>query len=959
MSEAHAPDTRPKVFSIAAHRSFADALAIGLIRQHGDHPLGLARGRILLPTNRAVRAVRDAFVRASGEGLLLPRLIPIGDPELDERIGSALDPADGDDPLPPAITPRERQLVLAQMLAENGAGAVEAMRRAKDLGAMLDQLEVERVAPSALRALAADHPELEAHWETLLGQLALLFDRWPEVLNARGLTSLAARRNALMDRLARRWRADPPPGFTIAAGITTTAPSVAGLLSAVARLPDGAVLLPALAMEREMPDAEWEALRPADGPAQLTHPQYHLRLLLDRMGVARGEVEPWRHGGRAAAPAVRGRAIAHAMASAAFADKWVRLSPPERRLTGVRVMELPDPASEATAIAIAMREALETPERTAALVTPDRRLARRVSQQLKRWGIDADDSAGTPLSQTPLGTLILSLVECVAERFAPVSLLALLKHPMAGQEDRAQWLRDTRALDRKLRGPRPGEGLRGLDRHFGDLPAWQRLRPLLAQIDALFAETMTLPAQAGAVREGLERIAGAQAWAGPAGRAAGELVAGIEQAETTLAIARRDATALWRGLLDDEAVRPAYGGHPRLNIWGLLEARLQQADLMILGGLNEQGWPAAPTPDPWLAPRLRRELGLQGLDYRIGLSAHDFISALGAPKVILTRAARDGRSPTVASRLLLRLQAMTGGLARDHRIERLAAIIDRDRTDHPVPRPEPAPPVDARPKEIWVTSVDRLKADPYAFYAKAILGLRALDPVDSEHHAAWKGTAVHDLLEAWLKEDGCAPEALTDRMHRLLAEDSLHPMLRALWEPRLAEAITFVGAEVARGREEGRIPLKAEIEGDCRIAGVTLKGKVDRIDRLPDGALAILDYKTGHPPSQKAVEAGFALQLGLLGLIARECGFAVSGAPEAHEYWSLAKDPRTRTIGYVRKVDKDGAAPFLDATAAHFAALAGDYLTGGAPFTAKLNPAYAPYGDYDQLMRLDEWYGRG
>ena len=959
MSEATTPDTRPKVFSIAAHRSFADALAVGLIRTHGKDPLALARGRILLPTNRAVRAVRDAFVRASGDGLLLPRLIPIGDPELDERIGSALDPMDGDDPLPPAIAPRERQLVLAELLAEGGAGAVEAMRRAQDLGAMLDQLEVEKVDPLRLRELAADHPELEAHWDRLLDQLALLFGRWPEILAKRGLTSLAARRNALMERLASRWREQPPAGFTIAAGITTTAPSVAGLLAAVARMPNGAVILPALAMEREMPDAEWEALLPEGGRGQLTHPQYHLRLLLDRMGVARGEVEPWRHGGRAAAPAVRARALAHAMSSAAFADKWVRLSPPERRLTGVRVMELPDPATEATAIAIAMRETLETPGKTAALVTPDRRLAQRVSQQLKRWGIDADDSAGTPLSQTPLGTLLLGIVEGVSERWAPVALLAMLKHPLAGFADRAEWLRDARALDLKLRGPRPGEGLDGLDRHFGDLPAWQRLAPSMRQIDALFGEAMRLSDQAGALRQAIGIVAGDKAWAGQAGRAAGELIAGIEQAETSLSVARRDASALWRGLLDGEAVRPAYGGHPRLNIWGLLEARLQQADVMILGGLNEQSWPAAPAPDPWLAPRLRKELGLQGLDYRIGLSAHDFVSALGAPRVILTRAARDGRSPTVASRLLLRLQAMTGGLAREHRIERLAAVIDQDRSAAPAKRPAPAPDADKRPKEIWVTAVDRLKADPFAFYAKAMLKLRSLDPVDSEHHAAWKGTAVHDLLEAWLKQDDCAPEQLTRRMNALLAEDSLHPMLRALWEPRLAEAIAFVAGRVEQDKALGRTPFKAEIEGQCRIGGVTLKGKVDRIDRMGSDQLAILDYKTGHPPSQKAVDAGFALQLGLLGLIARDCGFPdVSGSPEAHEYWSLAKDQRTRRIGYVRQVDKDGAEAFLEETAAHFVALAEDYLTGNAPFTAKLNPAYAPYGDYDQLMRLDEWYGR-
>src|SRR3982750_1068768 len=93
---------RPAVFTIPAHRSFSDSLAAGLIQRFGKDPLGLARGRILLPNNRAVRTVTEAFVRASGSGLLLPRLIPIGDPELDERIGGALDQADDGAAVPPA-----------------------------------------------------------------------------------------------------------------------------------------------------------------------------------------------------------------------------------------------------------------------------------------------------------------------------------------------------------------------------------------------------------------------------------------------------------------------------------------------------------------------------------------------------------------------------------------------------------------------------------------------------------------------------------------------------------------------------------------------------------------------------------------------------------------------------------------------------------------------------------------
>ncbi len=303
-------------------------------------------------------------------------------------------------------------------------------------------------------------------------------------------------------------------------------------------------------------------------------------------------------------------------------------------------------------------------------------------------------------------------------------------------------------------------------------------------------------------------------------------------------------------------------------IWGLLEARLQQADLTILGGLNEGVWPALPAPDPWLAPKIRANLGLPGLEFRVGLSAHDFASALGAPQVLITRARRDSRSPTVASRLWLRLQAMTGGLPHDTRLERLALTLDNPGRPKPVDRPEPCPSIEQRPKKISVTSVDRLKADPFAFYAQEVLRVRRIDPVDADHSAAWKGTAVHKVLEEWLSQDDCDPDKLMARARALLVSETIHPMLRALWQPRLMEAIRWIEEQESTNQALGRRPIAAEKKGEANIAGVLLHGKADRIDRFEVGGIAIVDYKTGKAPSQTAVDEGFSLQLGLLGLIA-------------------------------------------------------------------------------------------
>jgi ATP-dependent helicase/nuclease subunit B len=967
MSEASG--ARPAVFTIPIHRSFADSLAAGLIAKFGSDPLGLARGRVLLPNNRAVRAVTDAFVRASGSGLLLPRLVPIGDPEIDERLGGALDAVEAEEPVPPAIDPLERLAALAALVRRPDESTAEALRLAADLARTIDALVIEEVEPSRLTEAAADAPELAAHWQKALERFGAVLERWPAMLAERGVIDLTDRRNRLLRAMAKRWAGEAPPGFTVAAGITTAAPAVAALLAAVARMPGGMVVLPGMSLPAAMPDEEWEALGPDErGRSEETHPQYHLKLLLDRMGVARGEVQLWPAAGRGASPAVRTRAIAHAMTAADYSDKWNGLKPAERRLTGIRAAELPDPAAEAQAIALKIRETLETPGRTAALVTPDRILARRVSALLGRWGIAADDSAGRSLSELAPGTLLLAIASAAAEDLAPVPLLALLKHPLVGGEGekRLAWLDEVRLLDRALRGPRPAGGLEALDAHFaekerevrGCLSAWRKVRARVQPVASALTVPRSLPEFARVVADAAQQLAGDRAWMGQEGRSAAELISRVEALETELGVTAEDAVPILRQLLDDVRIRPAYGGHPRVFIWGLLEARLQQADLMILGGLNEGVWPALPAPDPWLAPKIRANLGLSGLEFRIGLSGHDFASALGAREVLVTRARRDSKSPTVASRLWLRLQAMTGGLAHDTRLVRLTLALDDPGPPKPADRPSPRPSREQRPRRISVTSVDRLKADPFAFYAQQILRLQRLDPVDVDHSAAWKGTAVHSVLEQWLAEDECDPDKLMARADALLAARTIHPMLRALWKPRLTEAIRWIEEQERANQAAGRLPLAAEKRGEAALGGVTLHGKADRIDRLGTDGIAIVDYKTGKAPAQKAVEAGFALQLGLLGLIAEAGGFeGVSGQPRAHEYWSLSK--YGDKFGRCVRPDKNmGAEEFLAHAHRNFQEASGKWLTGDEPFTAKLNPSYAPYGDYDQLMRLEEWYGR-
>jgi ATP-dependent helicase/nuclease subunit B len=334
--------------------------------------------------------------------------------------------------------------------------------------------------------------------------------------------------------------------------------------------------------------------------------------------------------------------------------------------------------------------------------------------------------------------------------------------------------------------------------------------------------------------------------------------------------------------------------------------------------------------------------------------------------VIVTRARRDARAPAIASRFWLRMEAMTGGLTLAPELFRWAEALDRPRYFAPARRPAPRPPVADRPTRIAVTRLDRLKADPFAFYASQMLRLNGWDAIDADPNPAWRGTIVHSVFEAWMNEDRCDPAKLAPRARTMLAESARHPVVRALWTPRLLEAIDWVAQTMTEQAAAGRVPLVAERKGEATVAGVVLEGTVDRIDRLPGGGLAIVDYKTGQPPATRAVAAGYAMQLGLLGLIAERGGFGddVKGLPQNFEYWSLSTDKRSGGLGFVATpvgLRKDGSgidpAEFTTLSARILAGAVEEYLAGDAPFTAKLHPDYAPYEDYDQLMRLDEWYG--
>jgi ATP-dependent helicase/nuclease subunit B len=966
MADAH----RPALFTVPLGTSLTDALAAHLLTSSGE---ALPDTLILMPNNRAIKSLTESFVRQAKKGLLLPRMVAVGDLALDETLASLLDPIGGEcsNPVLPAIAEIDRRILLTRLIQKQrpNTSAVEALKLAKNLAAALDVLEVEEVGLSEVRELDLK-PDMQTHWQTAYDDfLAIAADHYKE-LAARKQVSAPARRNRLLDRFATALPTDRP---VIAAGITTAAPAIARLLKAVSRLPQGVVVWPHI--DLGMSDDDWDALGPirregASDITEETHPHFHLKLLLDRMGIRRDEVVVFlghkRNGGL--------DSVDRIFARADQVLDWADLAPADKRLKQARVMTANDSAEEALAIALLIREALETPEKRIALVTPDRELAIRVSAQLRRWDIRVDDSAGQPLIQLPSATLLLGLAEMAADRIAPVPLLAVVKHPLTRSGDgRLEWLEQVRLLDMALRGPRLGLGLGAIDKAIlasalsketkaAALTWWQSTAGIFAAFDR--NTKADLPALLDMLITAATELTEGKIWQGHAGRQLAQLLETYRATDLAAlgAVERGSLPALLIQLLDSEVSRPVFGSHPRVAIYGLLEARLQQADFVICAGLNEGTWPQMPQPDPWLSPQLRHKLNLPGLERNIGLSAHDLMSLLGTKDVVLSRAVRDRSGPTVASRFMLRTQALVGPQLRDERAAlEWARSIDKGEKQSPAQRPGPMPSKEQRRVEISVTQIETLKADPFAFYAGKILRLKSLSEVGGEPDSAWRGTVVHGILEEWAKEDDYATDKLIARAGTLLANPAFHPAMRILWQPRVTNALAWIAQETLEMREAGREIISAESWGSIILAGVELSGRADRIDRDADGGLVIIDYKSGQPPTAKSVKAGFKIQLGLIGAMA-EAGVIkdVSGTARGFEYWSLAKN-KQKGFGFINTpaTEKNGMLADFVLDALKFGREAVEnWIVGDAPFTAKLHPEHAPYDDYNQLMRLGEWYGR-
>lgn len=990
-------------YTIPAGVNFAEAVAGTLLSECQGAPEALSRYMILLPTRRACRVLRDAFLRCSnGTPLLLPRMQPIGDIDEEEltlsTAGTAL--AHHLPAMPPAISPLRRQALLSRtIMAMDGytSSADQAFALAQALGRLMDQIHTEGLDIRDMAHIVPD--DFAAHWQITLDFLSILMTHWPDILAEQGVIDATDRRNRLIEILTAHWRDSPPDSPVIAAGSTGSIPATAALLKTVAALPQGRVVLPGL--DQELDEQSWQAL-------DETHPQATLHHLLTRLGIARDEVKIWpgaEYNSNHDRPeqGVRRRLATEIMRPAATTQHWTRLygtfSTAEREklsetLGKIRRFDCDTVQEEATLIALALRETLEEKGKTAALITPDRHLARRVATICRRWGLVLDDSGGCPLPATPAGSFLRLTLETCQTALSPAALSGLMKHALfrvaLPQRERQRLI--ARLEEKALRGNRPPPGIDGLKSRLqedGDA------RSLLSKIEAALTPLLTicdreeeqpfrtlLDAHIRAVEALSEKEGQADnetIWAGDDGEAAALFLTELRDLSAMMPnVTAGQYGTILQTMMAAVTVRPSYGTHPRLFILGQLEARLLQADLVIMGGLNEGTWPPDAGHDPWMSRPMRKNFGLPAPERSIGLAAHDFIQGFCAPHVIMTRARRADGSPAVPSRWLQRLDTVLQALdinpakLSESPYLSCARALDRQEKTVPWPRPAPCPPRTVRPHSLYVTQIETWMRDPYSLYARKILGLRKLPPLDDSPDAAIRGTIVHDVLHRFIDDNrnNLPDDAQTQIIalgRDILAHESIPRESIEFWWPRFERLAGWFTEHEQTWRANGNRPLLTEGEGQMQLAGTnghiyTVKAKADRIDKMPDGRLALVDYKTGSVPKTGEIKKGIAPQMTLEAAIAMDAQHGFTGV-KGHNigyigFWNLSGGMTAGIEQSLEKNDPDILTALAEDAREGVLALFEAYDNDSTPYPSLPRPEYAPpaaYQDYAHLARVQEW----
>ncbi len=983
--------TCEKIYTLPAGVPFLKSLARSLLDGRLYTPEELGDLRILLPTRRACRSLQSAFLDVrQGAAMLLPRLQALGDVD-EEELSLSFAGFNGALDLPPEMPPLRRQMLLARLIKARPdfeQGFDRALGLAKALGQLMDQIYTENLSLDNLAGLVPD--EFADHWQVTIEFLEILSAAWPAILADEGMIDGADRRNRLILALAEYWQGQPPDMPVIVAGTTGSIPATGILLRSVLSMPKGRVILPGL--DQGMDQESWSVL---DEP----HPQYGLKHLLGQLDIERGDVQVWPHDETAGVISKRHVLAREIMRPAATSGRWAGFRDDEQvcdTLEGafedLSLVVCDSEHEEAQVVSILLRQILEDPYSTACLVTPDRGLAARVSSVCRRWGIEIDDSAGKSFVRTSLGAFIILVLKVCQGRLAPMDLLSLVQHPFvsAGME-RAEYLDGRAALDMALRGAKPAAGFDGMaqfiqahERIADDVRGRalsflevleQRISPLLvlcySASHVSFSTLLNMHLRVCEDLADLPDMKGAmRLWSGAEGQTASLFFSGLLQQSSLMSdVNLQEYGGALELFMRGVTVRPAYGTHSRVRILGQLEARMIDADLVILGGLNEGVWPPDAGVDPWMSRPMRKQFGLPGLERSIGLAAHDFVQGLCAGRVVLTRSKRLGQAPSVPSRWLQRMNAVVqaaGLKGRDvlGRTDVLQWARGFDVADEFVPmlRPDPAPPVDVRPRRLSVTKIEMWLQDPYSIYAGYILRLRPLEQVEKEADAAVWGSLLHDAMDRFVTAypDSVPDDAagILQGLAREIVDEYSDDVAawRFMW-PRFEKISYWYEGQERAWRSQAR-PVKTEVKGEMSfdVAGgaFVLSARADRIDKMLDGRAAIIDYKSGGNFSKTRMKRGDLPQLPLEGLILAAGGF--EGVPPldtgAFGYWLMTG---AQEAGKTFWVDED-VSQTMEVVERGLRDLIERFDEAGTPYLSLPRADYLPrFNDYLHLARVAEW----
>lgn len=954
----------PRVFALSSGIDFARELAAGLRhRLAGKSPEVILNTVVYVNTSRMRRRLINAFSELDAG--FSPRVRLVTD--------LAIDPESIDLPMPTSALRRKlevSQLVKRLLETEERRAPMSALYDLSDsLVRLMDEMHDEGVSPDDLFKL--DVTDQSGHWQQSLAFFRILEPYFKETGVA---ASLNARLRTVVERKIATWATTPPDHPVIVAGSTGSRGATALFMEGVAQLPQGAVILPGF--DWDMPNGVWGRIDTED------HPQFRFKAFLDRLDVAPDQVMKWTE-----TPPVssqRNAVLSLALRPAPVTSDWITDGPNlgdiKAAMKDVTLVEADSPKAEAEAIAMRLRQAVDDGI-TAALVTPDRMLTRQVAAALDRWDVIPDDSAGVPLLNSPPGRLLGLLVNAAGQDVSAHTLLTLLKHPLAhsGNDARGEHLRLTREYELHLRQKGPPFPDRDSLEAWGkqnDCPSWAAwVSDLIESLQSAKAGPLhELLSQhldrAEALAEGPNGDGSGELWNEAAGREAKRLCERLRtDADAGGVVTPKDFATIFRGVLAEGVVRDRDAGHPQILIWGTLEARVQTADLVILGGMNDGTWPESPSPDPWLNRDMRKAAGLLLPERRIGLSAHDFQQAVAAKSVWITRSKRTAEAETVPSRWINRLTNLLAGLPDQGGEQALKTMRDKgdvwlrkvqtlsvpEQLVESAKRPSPCPPIEARPKQLSVTGIRALIRDPYAVYAERVLRLRSLNPLAMQADAPLKGMLFHKVLEDFFHSepdlhDPDVDNHLTDIARRVIAEGCPWPTFQQLWITQFETfAPKFIKAE--RQRHTVATFFKSEQRGEVKIDDLdfTLVGIADRLDQTPNGDIIIYDYKTGMIPTV-TMQENFDKQLLLESAMVVQGGFKDIGPAQVHSAAFLSLKPDMKVV----PAPLDKLPP--DTVWADFRKLITQWRAVDRGYTARMALVQkTDSGPYDHLSRHGEW----